>query len=402
MRYSPLLQAFVCANLLCAATVVSALADSVTLNSGEQLEGKILNETDTQLTIDVKVAEGITDQRVLAKTDIKSVNKTTPEEVAYAEGSLKNFKVGPNSFQPAAYESMLLALNNFQTKFPGSAHSQEVQLAIDALKQEQARVRGGELKWNNQWYNAKETSDQKERLGGEMVLANMREQLSRNDYIGALNTFDKLEKNYSASSAYPDAIELALPAIRRLVVTVDQSAAVAKLQEKQFNDGVALARDTDRAQMQAVHNGQVASANAALNAAIAAGVKWPPLLPMTPRSPEAIKKTAAVELQRLAALPVANIRQSIALTNGIPAALAQKNLTAAEENLKQAQTLWASNGALKPLTSAVDDAVKADKAAKAIKKPTPTPTPTPKPTPKPTPVASTPAPTQAKPWWNPF
>lgn len=368
MRKSPRLLALFFTGAFCTASIGNVSADNITLNSDEQIEGKILSETDTKVTVEVKAGEGITDERVLSKKDIKSMTKVSPAEVAYQQSALKSYNVGIHSFQLAAYDYMLQALNNFQTDFPDNSHSKEIQLAIDALKQEQVRVRAGDLKWNDQWYSAKEVAEKKEQIGGEMTLAAMKDQIARNDPIAALNTFNKLEKYFSGTRVYPEAIELAIPEINQLVAVVDRTAATAKFQEKQFNDGVNLARDSEQSQMRAVHSAQIAAADAALTAAKKAGVKWVPLLPLTELSPKALKATASAELQRLSALSVDKIRQSIALTDQIPEVLAERNVATAQDDLNQAKALWANSTAVKRLAPIVDAAAKAEKLAKASEK----------------------------------
>ena len=63
------------------------LADTVTLKSGEKLDGKILNETDTEVTISVQVSATIKDERVVKREDIATVEKVQPDEVAWVKCS---------------------------------------------------------------------------------------------------------------------------------------------------------------------------------------------------------------------------------------------------------------------------------------------------------------------------
>src|SRR2546422_5610697 len=86
-------------------------ADIVTLKSGEKIEGKILNETATEITIEFKVSASISDQRTVPKSDIASVEKPKPDEVLYQ--TLKNLKPGPNSFRPDAYDTIVAQLKAF-------------------------------------------------------------------------------------------------------------------------------------------------------------------------------------------------------------------------------------------------------------------------------------------------
>jgi len=70
-------------------------AETVTLSTGETVEGKILSETNEQITIEAKVSASITDERVIPKKDILKIQKTDPEIGAF--NAIKNIKLNPQS-----------------------------------------------------------------------------------------------------------------------------------------------------------------------------------------------------------------------------------------------------------------------------------------------------------------
>src|SRR6266851_2840676 len=100
-----------CLWLALCAFACRACADIVTLKSGEKIEGKILNETDKDITIEYKVSASISDQRTVPRSDIASVEKPKPDEVLYE--AVKNLKPGPNSFRPDAYDTIVAQLKAF-------------------------------------------------------------------------------------------------------------------------------------------------------------------------------------------------------------------------------------------------------------------------------------------------
>ena len=63
--------------------VTGAFADTVTLKSGEHLEGKITKETDKDITMEIKVSAGVVDERVVLKAEIEKIDKLSPEVVAF-------------------------------------------------------------------------------------------------------------------------------------------------------------------------------------------------------------------------------------------------------------------------------------------------------------------------------
>jgi len=354
------------------ATTLPALADTVTLKSGEILDGKIVGETDKEIVMDVMVSSGVTDQKTLAKDTVRTSAKTPLDELAFQ--SIKGCQVESHSLPLANYAGIIKTLEAFLKQYPKSAHAAEVQTRLDAFKKDQEHVKNGELKWNNRWYTRQEAEKNKYQLGAQVRLETMREQVARRDYMGALNTFELLEKSQSGSRAYPDAVELALKIMRTVAGDIDRMMASAKAQETQFNAGVQLASEPQKTQMLETRKAQVAAAEAALSTAEHSGAKWKPLLPLAIKSFEVAKSTLASETPRLEKISVETLRSSIVASDEAETALQVQKPDVAEEKIKEAQTLWAQNERIVALNA---DLVALKEELKP--KPTPKPTPTPKP-----------------------
>ena len=389
MKVLPLLPISIpaCAGVLLATTAL-CLADTVTLKSGEVLNGKILSETNREIVMDVTVAAGITDQKTIDKTDVRAAEKTPLDEIAFQE--IKGCQIDNHSLPASSYVAIIKSLESFLKKYPQSSRVDEVQSTLAAFKHEQEQVKAGGMKWDNRWYTKEEAEKNKYRLAAQMQFAAMRDQASRRDCIGALNTFDLIEKWYPGSIVYPDAVELAQSMIRTVGADMERIRVNAKAQEAQFNNGIVLVTEPQKSQMIAARQAQVTTAEAALAAAERAGVKWKPLLAMASKSFESLKTTIGTEAPRLEALPLADIRKSIASIKDAEAALSDNNAAGAEVKVKEAQKLWSVNGEVAALTAEIE-AFKKKPTPTPIPKPTPTPTPTPKPvaqvtTPPPTPT----------------
>ena len=389
MKVLPLLPISIpaCAGVLLATTAL-CLADTVTLKSGEVLNGKILSETNREIVMDVTVAAGITDQKTIDKTDVRAAEKTPLDEIAFQE--IKGCQIDNHSLPASSYVAIIKSLESFLKKYPQSSRVDEVQSTLAAFKHEQGQVKAGGMKWDNRWYTKEEAEKNKYRLAAQMQFAAMRDQASRRDCIGALNTFDLIEKWYPGSIVYPDAVELAQSMIRTVGADMERIRVNAKAQEAQFNNGIVLVTEPQKSQMIAARQAQVTTAEAALAAAERAGVKWKPLLAMASKSFESLKTTIGTEAPRLEALPLADIRKSIASIKDAEAALSDNNAAGAEVKVKEAQKLWSVNGEVAALTAEIE-AFKKKPTPTPIPKPTPTPTPTPKPvaqvtTPPPTPT----------------
>lgn len=382
----------ICAGILLGA--LSGLADTVTLKSGEVLNGTILSDTEKEIVMDVTIASGISDQKTIAKTDVQTVIKTTADQAAFAP--LKDLAVGPRSLPLAAYDPILKSLQAFVVKYPQSAHVAEVNAKIEAFKKDQAQVKAGELKWDNRWYNREQIEKNKSFLGSQMQLATMKEQAARHDFIGALNTFASIEKAYATTRAYPEAVELAQNQVRTAASEMERIRGIVKVQEDQFNSGVQLAGEPQKSQMLAARQAQIAAADATLAAAERSQVKWKPLLPLSKKSFDTLKSTLTAEAPRIAKLSVADMRKSLADTDAAKIAIEAKNAEVAEAKLNEAKTLWkdnpeigALNNQLKPLKEELKRKAPADAATSGTANGSTAPA-----------ASATPSPTPAKHWYG--
>lgn len=367
MKVSPSTPRILCIGaLLCAS--LSVTADTVKLKSGDVINGKILSESDQEIVMDVPISAGITDEKRIPKADVESVSKIGADTQAYE--TTKDYHVDSHSLQLAAYPAMMKPLEDFLKDFPQSSHVAEVQASLDAFKQEQARVKAGELKWANRWYNRDEVEKHKYQLGAAMSFEAMKDLAARRDYIGALNTFAQIEKNYPGSVIFPDAVDAVQTILRQTVAEMDRALAIAKSQEAQFNNGIVLVAEPQKSQMIAASQAKVQASEAALAAATRAQAKWKPILPLAPKSIADNKTAIATEAPRLAKLPVAEMRASLALTKEAEAALQNHKLAQADAKLKEAEKLWAQNERVKELSADVA-------ALKETMKPKATPTPSP-------------------------
>ena len=317
----------------------SAFADVVTLKSGEKVEGKITADTDTEITITVKTG-GIIDEQTIKKTDVASVAKDEPDVIAWQP--LKALKLGKNSLPAASYDAAINQLKAFATEYPKSQFAAEAQKVADAFAAEKKRVEAGEVKLDDKWLSKEEAQKERYQINGLIALNYMKEQSTR-DMIAALNTFDAIEKNFPGSRAYPDAVEYVqkmLPALKAQAEARLKALAGQKAEREQKLSQLTGAPKTA---LQDEINRERTATDAALSASRKAGYKWDPLSPSTEESLRNLASKATSEMQRLAGLPVAKMRASVASAEKAKAALEKRDFAAAEGALAQASSDWSAN-----------------------------------------------------------
>lgn len=327
--------------LVClAALSASALADTVVLTSGEKVDGKVIAETDTEITIAAKVSASITDDRVIKKSEIVSIVKDAPDEVAWQP--LKNLKLAKNSLPLASYDAAINPLKAFVTDFPKSKFAEDAQKTLDAFDAEKKRIEAGEVKLDDKWLSKEEAQKERLQINGLIAFHYMKDQSTR-DMVGALNTLDAIEKNFAGTRSYPDAVEYAVKMLPTLKAEVDRR--IKALADKKAERTASLAQLTGspKTALENEIKAEQTAADAAVSAAEKKGQKWLPINPPTERGLQSLASRIPSETQRLAALPVANMRASIQQAEKAKGLIENQDLDGATGVLAKAVGDWPAN-----------------------------------------------------------
>ncbi|MEA3207757.1 MAG: hypothetical protein QOE70_814 [Chthoniobacter sp.] len=357
----------------------SAAADTIILTTGEKIEGKVIAETATELTVEVKVSASVTDQTVVPKAKVLKIEKEQLDETAWQP--LKNTKLGSNSLPVAQYEVVTRPLQGFVNDFPASPHVAEAKKILAAFEEEKKRVEAGEVRLGEKWLTSEEVAKERYQIGALLAYQYLRSQRAAGDAVGALNSFDQLEKNYPGAKSYPDAVDAAKEALAALKAAVDRAQLSYPAIQKEFEAGVAAASAADRPELIAARQRELAKGEAALAAADKAKLKWPAVVPRSDKNLAAIVQKIDSEQKRLAGLDVSKMRQSVQLTEQAQKEIAEQK-PAADETVKKALSLWNANELAKRLQPdaanvklAAATAAKAAEAQKAAATPVPKATP---------------------------
>jgi hypothetical protein len=132
-----------------------AFADRVTLKTGEIMEGTILSETDSQVSLQMaNQTRTIIFTRVLQKSDINSITRDTPEQKAQqiAYTALDKYRLYPSQELTAAeYNQGIDAFQKFLSDYPDSIHARELQAKLTEWKTEATNLQSGKVKFAGKW-----------------------------------------------------------------------------------------------------------------------------------------------------------------------------------------------------------------------------------------------------------
>lgn len=343
---------------------IAAWGDTFVLKSGEKVEGKIISETDKELTLQIAVTATIKDERVIKKADVEKVEKIAPDEQAWS--ALKALAPGDESLELADYTQVFSVLGAFTSQFPQSAHAAEAKAKLALFEADKKRVEAGELKIGGKWLDAEQAEQEKSRIGGELLLARIRRFAAAGQYIEAMNVYDVLEKNYAASAAMPDAIELARQTIPAIKLAAEQRQTQLKQSLVENAARLANARGAERQQIETMQKQNLSALEAAVAAAERSGASWLPLSPANERSLSTLITKCSGEITRVNALPADKMRQSLKSVAKARAAFETNDLAAVEKALTEANSAWPANEQTKRLQQKLaDERQKAAAAAKA-------------------------------------
>lgn len=289
--------------------------------------------------MDVKVSEGITDQRAISREDIASIEKTPADEIAYS--AIRSVKPLPNAFSPGVYDKQIAAMQAFITGFPESPHRAEAQQTLQAFQEEKARLDKDEFKLNGKWLSRNEAEKEHYEIAAEVALDSMRDLTTARDYIGALNAFDQLEKLYPGSRAYPDAVDLAKGILAALRTDIDRRLEACRHDERERVAGVQLASEPHKSELIAAAKAEQDRYNAIFESS--KSVKWMPIVPRSEKILLALQTLIPGEASRLSLLPIDKMRESIRAAGEAERDIAAKDSDKADADLKQATVLWPAN-----------------------------------------------------------
>jgi len=137
--------------VVCAA-MPPVFADTVTLKSGEVVEGEIVADTNDVVQISVPNAKRtIFSIRSVKRGDIQDIQRASAEQTAYQELQLR--QLGRASFTVAYYDQTISdVFQKFLADYPQSAHAPTVTQWVTQWTAERDRVAAGAVKWANRWY----------------------------------------------------------------------------------------------------------------------------------------------------------------------------------------------------------------------------------------------------------
>ncbi len=351
-------------SLLCLPLATYA-SESIELQDGTRVEGRILSVTSESVVMDVQTSASIREEKTYPRADVAKISRASQDDIAFEE--VAAIVVPPTADDPAVYDALLeQKVRPFMKNFAYSKHMPEARRIAATLEAERERVAAGETKVDGEWMAADASPADRVELSGRVQLAKMKE---ASDPVAALMAFEVLEKSGNTSSSYPESVSLALQMIENLRPSLTRARADLERRTREQEQGLQLASEDRRLQMEQGIAQEKAAVQAQLDRAKQSGSKWMPVL-SDAKALETLSKLADSEEARLSKIDAETLSAGVAAAKDAQTKLDAGDLEGAQASLDEAQKLWSQHVLLASLKESLKKAQEeAARRAKEEEKP---------------------------------
>ena len=213
-----------------------APADTIKFKDGSKpIEGTILSEDATSVTIRYMLKPTIPDTKVIRRADIQSIEKKTPEDLE-AE-TVKKLLPTEDFLLPSAYQKLI---NEGPAKFlaahPTSKYKAEIEAVKKTLEEEMLQSRRGMRKVDGKWLTGQEVDANEYNINAMRSLRKMEKFAAEGKYREALTEFLTLEAAGKLSLHYPKGIELAKDTLAKYAAKLAEDIKLLPQKTKEAED----------------------------------------------------------------------------------------------------------------------------------------------------------------------
>ncbi len=337
--------------LLCL-PLATVLAESIELKDGSQVEGKILSVTPETVLIEVQTTPTIREEKSYPRADVVKIQRASQDDIAYEE--IAAIALPATADDPSVYDAPLEKIRAFMKDYAYSKHMPQArQQAVD-LEAERTRVATGGVKIDGSWIDGGTGAAGPDRveLESRVQLAKMKQ---AGDPVSALLVFETLEKSGNASSSYPESVKFALSSIEKLRANVARTRADLARRTGEQQQGLQLASEDRRLQMEAGIAQEKAAVQAQIDRARQSGTKWMPVLP-DDKVLDDLDKLADSEEARLAKVDVQTLVSALDAAQEARGQIEAGKLEEAKASLARAEKLWSQHVLLASLKESLKKA----------------------------------------------
>lgn len=338
--------------------------ESIELQDGTKIEGRILSVTSESVRIEVQTSPTIRGEKSYPRAEVAKIQRAGQDDIAFDEIAL--ISAPTTADDPAAYDALLEPVRTFMRNYAYSKHMPQARQLVATLESERTRLAAGEVKVDGEWISQDTSPTDRVELGGRVQLSKMK---AAGDPASTLAAFEELERTSNTASSFPEAVKLALSTIEELRADMSRARAELDRRTREQEQGLQLASEDRRLQMEAGIAQEKAAIQAQVQRVKQSGGKWLPVLPDN-KVLEDLSKLADSEEARLSRIDIAKMSDAVEAARTAKEQLEAGDLEQAKANLDEAQKLWSQHVLLASLKDSLKKAQEqAARQAKEEEKP---------------------------------
>ena len=166
--------------------VSAARADTIHLKDGTKFEAEVEFQNDQLIRVRVLIVKGISETRILQRSEVEKIVKTAPDDEAFIE--VQKMVPSASLLTLTDYQELLeKGPDTFLKTYPESKHVEEALKIKETLELELEKVQLGNVKLGERWFTKEEQDAFNTIYRSEVHLFKMKEFLKRRRYIDSVS-----------------------------------------------------------------------------------------------------------------------------------------------------------------------------------------------------------------------
>ena len=227
-------------------------ADTIVLNNGDKIEGRVLREVDGHYVVEVNVTKTIKDEKKIPVGDVKSIDKEGDDTKDFKE--IEGFVPTPELLPVAVYEARIDKVESFINTHPKSKKIDKAKEMYDYLSEEIAVIRAGGIKFGEEMVAADDYLANAYEYDAAIAGNRIKEAVARREFLAALRAFDEYEANFSGAEGRPEIVTLMKQVLAAFQASIDGSLASLDSRMEKRKAGLISMNPEDRAQTERALN----------------------------------------------------------------------------------------------------------------------------------------------------
>ena len=269
------------------------------MKDGSKLEGSILREDTTTYTLVVQVTKTIKDERVIAKADVRTIERESPSQSALA--AIRKLTPAPDLLTAEEYEPKMRLVEKYLAAHRLTSTTKEAQAILDTLKAEANEILAGGIKLQGKIIPGAARRTNAYDIDARIQEAKLRQFVKDSRNLQALRAFGEFSNDFHNTAAYNEVVPLISQVITAYLAETANALATFDGRVKERNLGLERMVPADRRSTENAIREQTAELEAQFKKEKDAKLVWVTPHPFSRASLEDTLTSCKQELARLAA-----------------------------------------------------------------------------------------------------